>query len=301
MTTPFEYYRPTSLDEAFVLIEQYGDDARPIAGGTALVILMKQGLVRPSVLIALDDIEELRGISETDSGIRIAAMTTHRQTEMSPIVRSLAPLLAETLSHVATIRIRNVATLGGNIAHADPNQDPPVALIALGAKLTLADKRGVRTVAVEDFFSDYYETVLNDGELLTGIDVPTVAPMTGISYLKFLPRSADDYATVSAGTVVRLDPSGEFCEEARVAVGSVAAIPTRASRVEAALVGRVPTTDLLREAAAQVREEVDPITDGRGSAEYKRDMVEVYVRRALGQAFERAKTSTANNEPFSKF
>ena len=300
MTAPFEYCRPTSLDEAFALLEEHGDDARPVAGGTALVILMKQGLVRPSVLIALDGIGELRGISEADDGLRIRAMTTHREAEMSPIVRSLAPLLAETLSHVATIRIRNVATLGGNIAHADPNQDPPVALIALGARLTLAGKRGTRIVAVEDFFSDYYETVLDDGELLTGIDVPSLPANAGMSYLKFLPRSADDYATVSAGAVVRLDPAGELCEEARVAVGSAAGVPVRASRVETALVGRAPTAEVFREAAVQVREEVDPIVDGRGSAEYKRDMVEVFVRRVLEQAFARARASAAGKDPLPK-
>jgi carbon-monoxide dehydrogenase medium subunit len=218
-------------------------------------------------------------------------MTSHREAETSPLVRAHAPLLAEALRHVATIRIRNVATLGGNLAHADPNQDPPVALIALGAKVTLSGRDGARSLNVEELFSDYYETVLEPAELITSIAIPESSPGTGASFLKFLPRSMEDYATISAAATVGLDARGEVCA-ARVAVGSAAGVPVRARAVEAAILGRSPTDDVLNEAAAEVRGEIDPIPDARGTSEYKCDMAEVFVRRALAEACAKAGSQT---------
>jgi carbon-monoxide dehydrogenase medium subunit len=293
MIGAFEYRAPTNLDEAFELLESYGDDARPMAGGTALVILMKQRLVRPAVLVSLGKLNELRGIEERDSGLRIAAMTSHREAETSPLVLSHARLLADALRHVATIRIRNVGTLGGNLAHADPNQDPPVALIALGAKVTASGKNGARTINVDEFFSDYYETVLQPTELLTSIVIPAPSPGAGSSFLKFLPRSMEDYATVSAAAMVELDPKTGVCATARVAVGSAAGVPVRARRVEAAVVGQPATDDVLREAAVEVRDEIDPIPDARGTADYKREMAQVFVERALSEAFSNARPDTS--------
>jgi aerobic carbon-monoxide dehydrogenase medium subunit len=281
----FAYRRPETLEEAIDLLTEHGDDAGPLAGGTALVLLMRQGLVRPEVVVGLDGISELGGISATDEGVRIGATVTHRQAETSPVVAEASPLLVRTLSHVATIRIRNAGTVGGNLAHADPNQDPPVTLIAHGATVSLTGPGGVRSMPVEEFFVDYYETARQPSELLTAIDVPRLPENTGISFLKFLPRSADDYATVSVAATVRLDERRERCAEARVALGSVAGVPIRAHAVERALAGQAPTEDAIREAASQVRNEVDPIPDARGSAEYKREMAEVFVRRALTEAF----------------
>src|SRR5262249_31270652 len=163
-----------------------------LAGGTALVLLMRQGLVRPELVVALDGIAELGGITPIDHGVRIGATVTHRQAETSGVVLAAAPLLVRTLNHVATIRIRNAGTVGGTLAHADPNQDPPVTLIAHGATITLTGPSGERSMRVEDFFIDYYETARGESELLTAIDVPRLPDGTGASYLKFLPRSADD-------------------------------------------------------------------------------------------------------------
>jgi carbon-monoxide dehydrogenase medium subunit len=291
---PFDYYAPTALEEVFALLQEHGDAARPIAGGTALVNLMKLRLVRPSVIVSLQGIDELHGISRQNGHVRICAMTTHREAETSPLIQSAAPLLADALQHVATVRIRNVATLGGNVAHADPNQDPPVALIALGASLTLSSSDGSRIVPVESFFSDYYETVLQPAELVTDVLVPELPASFGTAFLKFLPRSADDYATIAVAAAVRLDGENERCEEVRVAVGSAAAVPLRAERVEAAVLGRAPTDAVLREAAAEVRAQVEPIADGRGSAEYKREMAEVFVYRALREAVRRAGANGAS-------
>ena len=210
ITSHFSYRRPESLAEAFELLEEHGDDARPMAGGTALVLLMRQGLVRPEVVVDLDGVGELSGISATEEGARIGATVTHREAETSPVIGEAAPLLARTLNHVATIRIRNVGTVGGNVAHADPNQDPPVTLIAHGATVTLAS-RGRRACACRSRTSSSTTTrrPARPSELLTAIDVPRLPEGTGGSYLKFLPRSAEDYATVSVAATVRLDEGGE--------------------------------------------------------------------------------------------
>lgn len=286
----FDYAAPTSLYEVFVLLERHGDDARLIAGGTALIILMRQRLVQPSLLVSLGRVPGLAGIDTYDGGVRIGALATHREVETSALVRERLPVLADTLRHVATIRIRNVGTLGGNLAHADPNQDPPATLIALGASVVLASAHGERVVSIDEFFTDYYETALRPGEVLRAIRVPTPPPGSAAVFRKFLPRTADDYATVSVATVLRLDASGERCEDVRLALGAVGATPIRARQTEAALRGQPLTPQAIRAAAAEVAADIDPITDVRGSAEYKRDMAEVWVRRCLEQAAAEARS-----------
>ena len=289
--TPFEFIQPSSLDEALSLLDQHGDDGKVIAGGTALVILMKQRLVRPTALISLAKLQELRGVERSNGGIRIGALTTHRQAETNGLIRETVPMLAETLHHVATVRIRNVGTLGGNLAHADPNQDPPAALIALGASVEIVGKGGQRTVPTEEFFTDYYETALQPGELVRAITVPAPPAGAGAAYTKFLPRTADDYATVAVAAVVQLDASGERLEQVRLGLGSLGSTPLRPLETEAALRGQPATEDAVRAASAAVKDEVDPISDIRGSAEYKRDMAEVFVRRTVLKAVEQARAS----------
>jgi carbon-monoxide dehydrogenase medium subunit len=284
----FDYRAPDSLDEVFSLLSEHGDDARLLAGGTALVILMKQRLVRPAVLVGLSRVAALRGVEADNGGLRLGALTTHREAETSSLVRERSPLLADTLRHVATVRIRNVGTLGGNLAHADPSQDPPPTLIALNASAVLAGAGGEREVPLESFFSDYYETELRPGELVKAIRVPAAPAGSRTAFTKFLPRTADDYATVSVAVVLTPDQSGQRCQEARVALGSVGPTPVRARAVEAALQGQPLTEDTFRAAAAEVRAEVDPISDIRGSADYKRDMAEVWVRRTLLRATSQA-------------
>ena len=287
----FEYRVPSSLEETFELLEQHGDDAKLIAGGTALVILMKQRLVRPSILVSLAGVPGLGGVEADDGGVRIGALTTHREAENAALVREQLPVLAETFRKVATVRIRNVGTVGGNLAHADPNQDPPVTLIALGASVELAGKGGRRELPIEEFFTDYYETALQPGEVVHAIRVPGLPARGGTAHAKFLPRTADDYATVAAAAVVSLDPAGERFEDLRVGVGAAGPTPIRARGVEAALKGQPTTEAAIREAAAAVTSEVDPISDIRGSAEYKRDMAEVWVRRTLQRALEQARSN----------
>jgi carbon-monoxide dehydrogenase medium subunit len=287
----FAFHTPDSIDAALALLRQHGDDAKVIAGGTALVIMMKQRLVVPDVLISLHRVRGADRAEVTNGTLRLGSLLTHRAAEVSPTIRSHVPVLADTYRQVATVRIRNMATVGGALAHADPNQDPPVTLLALDAQVRLTSERGQRDVALEQFFTDYYETVLQPDELLTEIHVPLPPPHTGSVYVKFLPRTADDYATVSVAASVRLHPSTGACENCRIAMGCVGVTPLRAHQAEALVRGQQRTDELLRAAGAAAQEITDPLSDTRGSASYKRAMAGVFVRRALAQAWEQAQAT----------
>jgi carbon-monoxide dehydrogenase medium subunit len=245
---------------------------------------MKQRLVRPSCLISLRSVRGLNGIELQNGGLRIGGLATHRQLETSPLIRRRLPVLAETYHHVATLRVRNMATVGGGLAHADPNQDPPPSLIALGATLKATSANGSRVIPMDEFFKDYYETVLNPDELITEVMVPKLPPNSGAAYIKFLPRTADDYATVSAAAVLTLDKSNKTVADVRIALGSVGVTPIRATAAEAVLRGQPLKAEAFAEAGEKAKEAVDPISDFRGSAGYKKDMAAVFVRRALEQA-----------------
>jgi carbon-monoxide dehydrogenase medium subunit len=275
----FIFHAPTSLLEALALLEQYPEDSRPVAGGTALVIMLRQGLLPYEHLIGLERVRGLGEIHMESDGLHIGALARHRDVETSSLVREVAPLLAEVYSRVATIRIRNAATVGGGLVHADPAQDPPVGLLVLEARIRLVSARGERTVPIAEFFTDYYETVIQPGELLTEVIVPPQPSSARTTYLKFLPRSKDDYATVSVAALAETD--GNNCKRLRVALGAAASTPLRAFRVEQALEGQVPSAEAVRTAAEKVAEVVDPLADFRGSADYKRDMAVVFTRRAL--------------------
>ncbi len=287
----FDYRAPRTLEEALAILREYGDEARVIAGGTALVTMMRQRLVRPSCLVSLRDVQGLDRIEATNGAVRLGAMVTHRQAEISPLVRERLPVLAETLHRVATIRIRHMATLGGALAHADPNQDPPVTLMALGARVEIRGAGGQRALPLEEFFRDYYETALAPGELVTGVVVPQLSAASGAAFLKFLPRTADDYATVAVAATVTLEPDGERCREARIALGAVGVTPLRGRAAEALLPGERLGERLLHAVGEAAKGEVDPLSDHRGSAAYKRAMTAVMVGRALTQAWEAARRS----------
>ncbi len=282
--TPFEYRTPKSLKEVHANLKEFGSDAKLVAGGTALIIMMKQRLLRPSCLISLRSVRGLNGIELQNGGLRIGGLATHRQLETSPLIRRRLPMLAETYHHVATLRVRNMATVGGGLAHADPNQDPPPSLIALGANLKATSANGSRVIPMDEFFKDYYETVLNPDELITEVMVPKLPSNSGAAYIKFLPRTADDYATVSAAAVLTLDKSNKTVADVRIALGSVGVTPIRATAAEAVLRGQPLKTEAFAEAGEKAKEAVDPISDFRGSAGYKKDMAAVFVRRALERA-----------------
>ena len=279
----FEYHAPTSLDQVFDLLDKYGDDSRVMAGGTALVIQMKQRLSQPGHVIGMRRVGSLNTIESTPEGLRIGALCTQRQIENSELVGKEVPLVADTFRKVATPRIRNMATIGGGLVNGDPNQDPPPSLIALGASAVMTSKSGDRVVLLEEFFIDYYETDVQPGEILTNVMVPHAPAGSGSVYLKFLPRTADDYGTVNVAAVVSKEQDG-MCKDVRIVLGAAGVTPIRAKDAEDALRGKPLTDENIRAAAVLVKDAVDPLEDFRGSADYKTDMAEVFARRAVEQA-----------------
>lgn len=275
------FHTPSSIDEAFALLAKYGDDARPMAGGTALVVLLKQSLLAADQLVSLERIPGLDAIRVEGDTLHIGALARHRDVETSPVVRGFAPFLCDVFQRVATVRIRCMATVGGSLAHADPAQDPPPGLIALDASVRLRSQGGERLVPVAELFSDYYETVIRPGEILTEVLVPRPAPSARFTYVKFLPRTEDDYATIAVA--VRAEVEDGVYRNLRVALAAAGPTPIRAAAVEKALAGETISAAAIRDAADTVADEVDPLDDFRGSAAYKREMAVVFTRRALEQ------------------
>jgi carbon-monoxide dehydrogenase medium subunit len=281
----FEYFEPSSLQEAFACLEKYGNEARVIAGGTSLLLMMRQRLLTPKVLISLANIPDFDRIAyDAKAGLSIGAGARHRDIEVSPVVTRHYPILHETFRKVAQPRIRNMGTIGGNLSAGDPLTDPGASLIALDAEVTLSSASRTRSLSVQEFFIDYYETALQPGEILTEIRVPP-AQRAGWSHIKFTPRSVEDFATV--GVAMTLQTTNGTCEDVRLALNSVASTILRAERAEEVLRGK-PVSDSLCEKAAEIAAtEVDPMDDNRGSAEYKREMVKVMVQRAARQSLQR--------------
>jgi aerobic carbon-monoxide dehydrogenase medium subunit len=231
--------------------------------------------------VGLRSVPELKGISRTADGwLSIGASTTHREVELSPLVSSHCPALADAFSRVATVRIRNQATVGGNLVHADPAQDPPPMLLALDAEVRVATPTAEYTQPLDGFFTDVFETALQPGELLREIRVPPLPADARSTYVKFLPGSQDDYATVSVAAVLATDGQG-VCTHARIGLGAVAPTALRAARAEEALVGRALSWSSIADAAEEAARIADPLDDVRGSAAYKRKMVRVLTARAL--------------------
>jgi carbon-monoxide dehydrogenase medium subunit len=281
----FDYQEPTSLKKAFSLMEKYGDDARVIAGGTSLIIMMRQRLLMPKVVIGLGRISKFDKISySSKDGLRIGAGARHRDIELSPAVKRHYPLLHETFRKVAQPRIRNMGTVGGNLAAGDPLTDPGASLIALDAEVTLTSSKGKRTLRLDEFFIDYYQTALEPAELLTEIHVPP-PQRPGWSHIKFTPRSIEDFATV--GVAITLKASNGSCEDVRLGLNSVGSTIVRARKAEEVLRGKPITDAALKEMGEVAATECDPTDDNRGSAEYKLDLVKVLVPRAVQEACQR--------------
>lgn len=283
----FDYQEPTTLKKVFSLMEKHGDDARVIAGGTSLLIMMRQRLLMPKVVISLARIPKLNGIAyNAKDGLRIGAGARHRDIELSPVVRKHYPLLHETFRKVAQPRIRNMGTIGGNLAAGDPLTDPGSSLMALDAEVILTSGKDRRTLRLDEFFIDYYQTALGPGELLTEIHVPP-AVRPGWSHIKFTPRSIEDFATV--GVAVTLKASNGICEDVRLGLNSVASTIVRARKAEDVLRGKPIDDVTLKEMGEVAATECDPTDDNRGSAQYKLDLVKVLVRRAVMEAYQRTR------------
>ncbi len=276
----FQYHRPTTVAETAALVADFGDEAALLAGGTSLMNLAKLGLAEPEHVIALRDVEELHGLEgDLDLGLRLGAMTRIRDVETSGLVRQLAPGLTEAAHHVATVRIRNQATVGGNLVHADPNQDLPPMFMVHEAVARIRGTHGVREVPVTDMFVGFFETVVGEDEILESVYVPPVPEALRTGYLKFLPRTQDDYPTVSVAAGVTV-VDGRFTE-ARLAIAGGGSTPVRCRAAETVLVGADADEAALAAASEAVTGALDPVTDGRGSGRYKTEMARVCTRRLL--------------------
>jgi carbon-monoxide dehydrogenase medium subunit len=281
----FDYLQPKTLRSALTLLEKHGEDARAIAGGTSLLIMMRQRLLMPKVVVSLAEIPKFDHISYSPkTGLTIGAGARHRDIELSPAVREHYPLLHETFHKVAQPRIRNMGTIGGNLAAGDPLTDPGASLIALDAEVVLTSRTGQRTMNLDEFFVDYYQTALDPGELISEIRVPPPSRPQW-AQIKFTPRSVEDFATV--GVALTLRTRNGICEDVRLGLNSVASTIVHATKAEAVLRGGEVTDARLREFGEVAVTEVDPMDDNRGSADYKREMVKVLVERAAREALQR--------------
>lgn len=282
----FDYYAPDSLDEALALMEQFGDEAKPLAGGQSLVPAMNFRLARPAVLVDLNRVAALFGIRSDGAGLTIGAMTRQRAVERDAQVAALAPLVAETMPHVAHPQIRNRGTFGGSLAHADPAAELPALAVALDMTLHTRSGRGPRQFKAQDFFLGLFETSLEPDELLVEVHIPAPAPRTGSAFEE-IARRHGDYAMAGAAAVVTLDEAGTVAE-ARLVYLSLGDAPVEAHSVAAALRGQRPTEAALRDAAAVVDSDIDPISDIHASADYRRHLARVLARRTLARAAARA-------------
>jgi carbon-monoxide dehydrogenase medium subunit len=291
MINDFEYHAPKTLKEAFALLDQYREDYKIIAGGQSLLIMMRQGLIQPGHLIDIHGIPELNYIKcDAKGGLRMGALTTHRAIEKSPVMKKSFGVLAEMENRLASIQTRNWGSIGGNLCHGDPAGDPAPVLIALNATLSVAGIHGERSMLVEDFFLDYFETALEHGELLTEIQAPVIPPNTGIAYAKFNVIETD-MATVGVAVSMTLAPQNGKCEDVRIVLGNTAPKPMRARQAEDRLRGKKITDHLLKEAGETASKETEPLSDIHASAQYRQELVKVLVNRVGIEALSRAKKS----------
>jgi carbon-monoxide dehydrogenase medium subunit len=282
----FSYHTPSSVAEALNLITSFGEKGRFIAGGTDLLLTMKKREATPEHLISLCGIPFLRETGFDGNVFRLGALTTLAEVERSPIVKGHFLPLQDAVNVMASIQVRNIATIGGNLCSALPSADTAPPLIALNASLTIVGPRGERDLPVGDFFTGPRESVLKRDEILTVIAIPKPEPLSSGCYLKLMRRQAMDLALVGVAACLTLD-SGNVCKEARVALGAVAPTPIRVPEIEAALVGRRIDEALVAEASRIAGMQCRPITDIRASLEYRCSMVEVFTRRALSEAARR--------------
>jgi len=281
----FEFVQPASVAEASRVLAAHGDDVHVIAGGTALLLALRQRMLAPTHLVSLGRLQALRGIDfDARRGLRIGALTRHAELAESAVVREHYPMLAHMAAHVANPQIRNQGTLGGNLCYADPATDPPTCLMALDAQVLVASHRGERELAVQDFVVDYYTTALEPDELVVEIRVPPPPADHDGRYTRFKRTAAEHRPLVNVAVAVRR--SGALCHEARVVVGASVPIAMRVPGAEALLAGQRVTPELAAEAAQRAAGDIFALSDARGSEAYRRDMVRVVLRRTLADLFE---------------
>jgi len=276
----FELLQPRSMQEAVELLQKHGDDARPLGGGTTLIILMKQRALHYPYLVDLQTIPGLNEIKKEADGVRIGALATHRMVETSPLIRQSLPVLAEAFGHIGNVRVRETASVGGNLAHADYRLDPPPPLLVLGAEVAAFGLKGLRTIALKNFFRGMYETELEPGELLVDVKIPSMPANSRAVYLRYSALSANDWPCLGvAGLLVK---ENSRCKELRLALGGVAATPllidglefTKNQALDQAVIDKVLDV---------VDQQISPSSDLRGTEWYKRRMARLFVKKAVEQ------------------
>lgn len=282
----FDYHSPSSVDEALGLLAELGDDAKVLAGGQSLIPAMRFRLAAPAHLIDINRIDGLSYLREEGGYLAIGAMTRESALEESDLVQQRYPLLADTARVIADPLVRNLATVGGNIAHADPANDHPATMLAYGAEVVAQGPNGRRTIAIDDFFTGLFENALEENELLLEIRIPSPQPGEGGAYVKF-ERKVGDYAI--GAVAVKLQMNGDTVTAARIGLTNVSAVPMRATNAESELAGKTLTDDVLEAAGRAAAAECDPSPDLRGPADYKRDVIRSLTKRAVKNAAARAR------------
>jgi len=282
----FEYHAPRTIEEATGLLVKLGADAKILSGGQSLIPLMKLRLASPGHLVDINGIAGLAYVREEGGTLRIGGLTREADLEDSELVRTRYPLLLDTCKVIADPIVRNLATIGGNLAHGDSANDHPATMLALGAEVVARGTGGERTIPIGSFFTGPFTTALKPDEIVVEIRVPTPRPRSGGAYVK-MERKVGDFATAAAAVQLTLDASGA-CEAAGIGLTNVGSVPIKATRAEAALKGKRPDEAAIKQAAQLAAEAADPAADLRGSVEYKRDLVRVLTGRAIRKALERA-------------
>lgn len=288
MIHDFTYLRPSNVKEAFAMLAEHQDDCKVICGGQSLLIVMRQGLVVTDYLIDLKKVDELNYITYDDkAGLKIGATTIHRAIEKSDVIAKKYPVLVDMEEKLASIQVRNWGTIGGNLAHADAAGDPAPVLIALDATIKVGGAKGERTMPLEEFYTDLFETALEPGEIVLEICAPPVAPKTATTYKKFNLLESDQ-GIVSVAVTISLDADGT-CKVARIVLGNAASTTLRAKNAEALLVGRKLDDALFEKAGEAASAEAEPVGDIHASEDYRRHLIKVLTRRMAKAAWEQAK------------
>lgn len=282
---PFDYYTPSSLEEALRLLGESGGEARLLAGGQSLIPMLKLRLLRPKLLIDLIRVSGIGYVREEKGSLQIGSLTTERELETSSMVKKAFPILSEAAACIADIHIRNLGTVGGSLCHADPAADLPVTLLALDATLTAESCNGKRVLSCRDFFNGPYATSLGDDEMLTQIEIPKWSGKTSGAYIK-LTRKAGDFAIAGAAVVVGLDEH-KRCQRCRIALCGVGPKPFLSEGAARALLGSGVTDRAISKASELAKDGAEPFSDVHASSEYRREMIPVVVSRALRLARER--------------
>jgi aerobic carbon-monoxide dehydrogenase medium subunit len=282
----FEYCRPGTLPEAVALLEQHGDAAKILSGGQSLIPMMKVRLARPEYLIDINHIAGLQYIREEDGYLKIGGLTQEADLEASDLIRSKYPIILDTASMIADPQVRNLATIGGNLAHGDPANDHPATMLALGAEIIAVGPRGERKMPVKDFFLSVFTTALEHGDILTEIRIPMPRGRSGGAYFK-LERKVGDFATVGVAAQITVDAGG-ICQEAGIGLTNVGATPLKATGAEDFLRGKMLDEANIKQAGQLAAAVAQPSSDLRGPAEYKISMVKELTKRALTRARERS-------------